>query len=79
MALFGVPLARTTEEEIAQDAQNAVACALDMAEALKTLNRRWAAQQEPMIGMRVGIFTGPLVAGSVGSTQRMEYTVMGVR
>jgi adenylate cyclase len=77
MALFGVPLARTTEEEIAQDAQNAVACALDMAEALKTLNRRWAAQQEPMIGMRVGIFTGPLVAGSVGSTQRLEYTVMG--
>lgn len=77
MALFGVPLARTTEEEIGRDAIQAVECALEMEEALKQLNRRWQEQQQPTIGMRVGIFTGPLVAGSVGSTERVEYTVMG--
>ncbi|MBM3226942.1 MAG: CHASE2 domain-containing protein, partial [Candidatus Tectomicrobia bacterium] len=77
MALFGVPLARTTEQDIAQDARHAVECALDMRAALKAMNARWEEQQQPTIGMRVGIFTGPLVAGSVGSIERVEYTVMG--
>src|SRR5262249_6323005 len=57
--------------------RQAVECALEMAEALKQLNRRWQDRQQPTIGMRVGIFTGPLVAGSVGSPERVEYTVMG--
>jgi adenylate cyclase len=77
MAVFGVPLARTTEAEIHQDALHAVQCALAMQRDLIQLNRRWRTQQLPMIGMRIGIFTGLVVGGSQGSTQRLEYNVHG--
>ncbi|MDQ2697113.1 MAG: adenylate/guanylate cyclase domain-containing protein, partial [Pseudomonadota bacterium] len=77
MAIFGVPIARTTDEEIAADARNAVDCALAMGEALERLNAHWQAQGLPQIGMRVGIHTGPLVAGSLGGEQHLEYTVIG--
>ena len=77
MAVFGVPFARAREAEIAADARHAVACALAMREELQRLNREWAAQGRPTIGMRVGIYTGPLVAGSLGSQERLEYTVIG--
>jgi adenylate cyclase len=77
MAIFGVPVPRTTEAEISQDAVNAVKCALAMERSLIELNNRWREQQLPTIGMRIGIFTGPLVAGCLGSVQRLEYTVIG--
>ena len=77
MALFGVPIPRLSEAEISQDAVHAVQCALAMQHELIQLNRRWQAQQQPTIKMRVGIYTGPLVAGTVGSTERLEYTVLG--
>jgi adenylate cyclase len=77
MAIFGVPLPRTTEAEISRDALNAVNCALAMETTLIQLNDRWREQDLPTIGMRIGIFTGPLVAGSLGSIQRLEYTVVG--
>jgi adenylate cyclase len=77
MAIFGVPLPRTTEAEISRDALNAVNCALAMETTLMQLNDRWREQDLPTIGMRIGIFTGPLVAGTLGSVQRLEYTVVG--
>jgi len=77
MAIFGVPLPRITEAEISRDALNAVNCALAMERTLIQLNSRWREQHLPTIGMRIGIFTGPLVAGSLGSVQRLEYTVIG--
>jgi adenylate cyclase len=77
VALFGVPVARRTESEIAQDAVNAAECALAMAAALRALNERWRAQGRPITGMRVGIFTGPAVAGTLGSAERSEYVVVG--
>ncbi len=77
MAIFGVPLPRSTEAEIDRDAMNAVNCALAMERTLIELNSRWREQRLPTIGMRIGIFTGPLVAGSLGSAQRLEYTVIG--
>jgi adenylate cyclase len=77
MAIFGVPLPRMTEAEISQDAVNAVNCALAMERILIELNSRWREQHLPTIGMRIGIFTGPLVAGSLGSVHRLEYTVIG--
>jgi adenylate cyclase len=77
MAVFGIPFARASEAGIRRDARSAVDCALAMREALNGLNLRWQDQGLPTIGMRIGIFTGPLVAGSLGSSDRMEYTVIG--
>lgn len=77
MAAFGVPIARTTEAEIAQDAYAAVACALEMGDRLMELNKLWQSQNLPVIEMRVGIFTGPIVAGSLGSRDRLEYCLLG--
>ncbi len=77
MALFGVPLPRRSEAQIACDATAAVECALDMEGTLRALNDRWAKSGQPPAAMRIGIFTGPLVAGSIGSAQRLEYTVIG--
>lgn len=76
-ANFGVPLPRSTDLEISQDAVNAVRCALAMEQELRRLNERWAAQDLPTVGMRIGIGTGPVVAGSLGSAQRLKYTTVG--
>ena len=77
MAVFGVPVARKTEAEISRDAVNAARCALAMEKRIIQLNRAWQSRNMPTIGMRIGIYTGPLVAGSLGSAQRLEYTVVG--
>jgi adenylate cyclase len=77
MALFGFPVPRRTEEEIRHDAINAVRCALAMSAEIEKLNKIWQEAGQPPAQMRVGIFTGPAVAGCVGSRDRLEFTVMG--
>lgn len=77
MAVFGVPVKRETETEIAADALGAVECALDFNARLRELNQTWQRKDLPTITMRTGIYTGSLVAGSFGSSLRMEYTVIG--
>jgi adenylate cyclase len=77
MAVFGVPVFHHREEDIDQDAANAVNCALAMRAELKRLNVHWEKSGLPTTAMRVGIYTGPLVAGSMGSADRLEFTVLG--
>lgn len=77
MAVFGFPFFHEDPAHIARDAANAVDCALAMEHALEQLNDDWQRRGLPEIGIRVGIQSGPLVAGSLGSAQRMEYTVIG--
>lgn len=77
MAVFGVPLLRESEAEIAADAVAAVRCAVRMGQKLRELNQRWKRSGQPIISMRVGIATGPLVVGSLGSSQREDYTIIG--
>ncbi len=77
MAAFGVPVARQTDLEIAQDAREAVSCALEFSQQLKGLNQDWKKRGLPVIQMRVGIFTGPIVAGSLGGKDRLEYGLLG--
>ena len=77
MAVFGVPIPRETEAEMEQDAIHAVDCALAMQEALIAHNRALAEKGMPLVAMRVGIFTGPMVAGSIGDAERVEYNVHG--
>lgn len=77
MAVFGVPLPRFTPEAIAADAVAAVSCALAMAATLKSLNCKWKVRGHPIATMRVGIATGTVVVGSLGSCQRLDYTTIG--
>ncbi|MFZ2725330.1 MAG: adenylate/guanylate cyclase domain-containing protein [Methylococcaceae bacterium] len=77
MTVFGAPVKRRDEAGIANDAISAVESALRMGERLRELNQVWQAQDLPVIEMRVGIYTGSLVAGTLGGQQRMEYTVIG--
>lgn len=71
MALFGVPKAS------GDDPLRAVHCALDMHRALAELNQERARDQRPPIEMGIGINSGPVVAGNIGSIDRMDYTVIG--
>jgi adenylate cyclase len=76
-ANFGVPVPRTTAEEIRRDAANAMRCALDMRREMEKLVASWSAEGAPLVKVRVGIATGSVVAGCLGSAQRMKYTTIG--
>jgi len=77
LAVFGVPIPRTTPEEIAEDARLAVSCALAISSRLPQMNQNWLTRGLPAAKMRVGIFTGPVMVGSLGGTTRLEYGVIG--
>ncbi|MEA3187845.1 MAG: adenylate cyclase [Chthoniobacter sp.] len=77
MAVFGFPIASTADAAIRQDAVHAVQCALDMGSELQRLNVNWQKLGNAPVQMRVGIFSGPAVAGCVGSCERLEFTIMG--
>jgi adenylate cyclase len=76
-ANFGVPLPRTTPEEISEDAANAIRCALAMRREMEQLNAAWGEENAPLVKMRMGLATGQVVAGCLGSAQRMKYTTIG--
>lgn len=71
MALFGAPIA------LGDDPLRAVRCALEMQAAGAEFNRRREADGLPPLPMGIGINTGPVVAGNIGSSTKMEYTVIG--
>jgi adenylate cyclase len=71
MALWGAPI---THED---DADRAMACALDQLAALEKLNRKWKEQGRPQLGIGIGINFGEVFAGYIGSDRRLEYTVIG--
>ena len=75
-ATFGVPVPRN-EREIIEDAQNAVNCALSMGGKLAAINQTWQGHGLPLDRLRIGICTGPVTAGSIGSEERMSYTTIG--
>jgi adenylate cyclase len=71
MAIFGAPLGEPTHASLACFA------ALENQAALARLREGWAARGYPEIAARIGLNSGPLVVGNMGSQTRMEYTVMG--
>jgi len=76
-ANFGLPLPEQDESVIRRDALSAVRSALDMESAMHQLNAHWREKGLPEVGMRIGIYTGPAVAGALGGLQRMKYTTVG--
>ncbi|MBD3761892.1 GAF domain-containing protein [Sphingomonadaceae bacterium G21617-S1] len=71
MALFGAPFAGPN------DADNAIATANKMMVELKALNLKRTAAGEKPIDIGLGISTGNVIVGNIGSIKRMEYTVIG--
>lgn len=71
MALWGAPLASD------QDESQAVHCSVEMMEIIDEFNRERVAKGEAAIGVGVGIATGQLIAGYMGSSRTLSYTVLG--
>jgi adenylate cyclase len=71
MALFGAPL------DDPNHAEHAVDAALEMIRELNRLNEKWAAEGRPALDIGIGISTGPMIAGNIGSEAIMSYTVIG--
>jgi adenylate cyclase len=71
MAVFGAPIAKP------DDPARSVKTAIEMQRALARLNRDWEARGQPALRAGVGVNTGAVTAGNIGSTKRMDYTVIG--
>ena len=73
LAVFGAPISQGPR----LDARNAVNAALAIEAKLKQLNQQLSQEQAPPLKIRIGLHTGPVIVGSMGSSARLEYTVMG--
>lgn len=71
MALFGVG------DQSSNHAAHAVAAGREMLESLQNINRYLESQGQSPLVMGIGIHTGVAVVGSIGSSQRLEYTAIG--
>ncbi|MCC5637368.1 GAF domain-containing protein [Nostoc sp. CHAB 5844] len=72
MAVFGAPLPLTENH-----AWQAVQSALDMRQRLEEFNQRRIIEEQPQIRIGIGISSGEVVSGNIGSHKRMDYTVIG--
>ncbi|MEL6469233.1 MAG: CHASE2 domain-containing protein [Cyanobacteria bacterium J06623_4] len=77
MAVFGAPVPRTHPDEIKADAIAALTAAIEMHDRLTLLNCQLTAQRLPTIKFGIGIHTGPLVGGTVGNRNRLNYSLFG--
>lgn len=70
MAVFGL-------DEDPKAHENALFTAIEIEQGLKELNQNLSTQDRPTIRNGIGIHCGPVVAGNIGSEERLEYTVIG--
>ena len=71
MALWGAPVVHP------DDPIRAVQCALEQMDVLGHYNRQRVERCLPPLSVGIGIHTGPLVAGYIGSSKALSYTVIG--
>ncbi|MGD8988695.1 MAG: adenylate/guanylate cyclase domain-containing protein, partial [Syntrophobacterales bacterium] len=71
MAVFGAPL-----EQIDHPSR-ACRTALKMLQRLAKMQQKWESEGAPRLDIGIGINTGPMVVGNMGSERRFDYTVMG--
>ncbi|MBA3239013.1 MAG: response regulator [Parachlamydiaceae bacterium] len=71
LAVFGAPLSYIDNH------YNAVACSLEMMHKLDSFNAKWGEIVGRKISLGIGINTGEVVAGNIGSADHIEYSVIG--
>src|SRR5262249_35275606 len=71
MAVWGAPNATD------RDTQNAVKACIEMRQALNSLNELRAGRGQVPIKIGMGLHRGEAISGTIGSSERMEYTVIG--
>jgi adenylate cyclase len=71
MAVFGAPFVTP------EDPDNATKAAIEMLECLRTFNSARKGEAQPLLKIGIGISSGTVVAGTIGSIKRMDYTVIG--
>jgi len=71
MAVFGTPIM------YGDHATRACYVSLEMQEKLIGMREKWKAEGSPELYVRIGLNTGPMIAGNMGAADRLDYTVMG--
>ena len=71
MAFWGAPVSQNDH------ALRACTSALQMQQSLASMRAVWAEHQRPLINIRIGVNTGEMVVGNMGSTGKFNYTVIG--
>ncbi|MBF0309357.1 MAG: AAA family ATPase [Magnetococcales bacterium] len=71
MAIFGAPITHENDPELA------IRAAMDMKREMAEYNKNLPFKLEKPLTLHIGINSGPVIAGGVGSDRKMEYTVMG--
>lgn len=71
MVFFGDPVDQPDH------AERCVRCAIDMQKTVRAMNARWAEQGQAPIQIRIGINSGFVVVGNMGSSRRLSYTALG--
>ncbi len=71
MAVWNAPV------DVPDHAERACGTALAMLDRLRTLNQRWPAAGLPTVQIGIGLNTGPMAVGNMGSEARFDYTVLG--
>jgi adenylate cyclase len=71
MAIWGAPFPQP------DDADRALRAAIEMQHALADLNARWKAQGKPELQIHVGLNTGRVAAGNIGSERYLQYATIG--
>jgi class 3 adenylate cyclase len=71
MAVFGAPV------DQADHAERAVMAALEMSQKMMELRAKWRMEGKKEVNIGIGINTGEVIVGNLGSNERMEYTAIG--
>ena len=71
LAVFGEPIKNSMH------AMNAIRCGIEIIEAVKILREKFIREGKPIINVGIGINTGDVFAGNIGTEERLEYTVIG--
>lgn len=72
MAAWGVPVVNRDT-----DAVSGVSCAVEIQELVKSKNRKFFKGKASHLKVGIGMHTGPLISGNLGSSRRMDYSVIG--